>query len=358
MKSLSTRALLALLVVAVHVLQADFISSQTIEKYGINYRRLQPVNFSETGDYFVACEPIADIALKAQGITKVLRILHFQNNKLSHIDSIPLPVVHIVNISVNDKKDQVMVLANYGNKILLVDTKKLKIRTVFKYQRKKPGFKAGPLLICRRGKFYANGWFYDSNQIWRGDYLVRFKIRKKKPVRFIKKINEPKLFPKKGMPVRYRSYAGERAFYAVMHIAQRTTYLMSYYKRKLAIIDKGYALGRCTGTVERVYYAMRYKPRDPMRYFIKDLESGKTWKIGKDDGNYSYPFLSAYAETLVVAVIDMPSKTLKAFYGKAENNYRLKPFLDKHPLGPMKLSANGRVYLVMSKEGIQIGTLP
>lgn len=162
---------------------ADYfdITAAELEKNGINYNLLDPINLSQDGDFFVACEKITDVKQKAEGYTRKLKILRFNNKKLEKVEEIRVPVTQWVNgaIGGGKRKNEVFVIGDFGNKILRIDLKAKDIQTLYQYQRGKAGFKAGPFLWSHQGIFYATGWAFDNQQYWKGDYLITFQENQK-----------------------------------------------------------------------------------------------------------------------------------------------------------------------------------
>ena len=64
------------IVISGQIVASDFfIKKEDIEKYGLIYNHLQPINLSPDGSYLVMSQAVEDIRLKAKGITRILRIL-------------------------------------------------------------------------------------------------------------------------------------------------------------------------------------------------------------------------------------------------------------------------------------------
>jgi hypothetical protein len=128
--------------------------------------------------------------------------------------------------------------------------------------------------------------------------------------------------------------------------------------RQIATIDQGYMLMIFVGTEDKVFYTVIYDEKPgTLKHFVRDIKSDKVWKVGKDNDPFTYPFLSEKGDILVVVSINTQFKTMNAYCGKDKDNYHLVKFLHNFPIGAMKLSPNGKVYLVMTPEGIRVGDI-
>lgn len=331
-----------------------FITAEEVEKHGVIYRHLQPVNLSHDGKYLVTSEAVDDIKLKAKGVTRILRVLRFKDNKLEKIDSLELPIFHTVNLCVSDARDEMLVLGNYGTKLLKIDLKKMEMQTAFQLEKGKAGFKGGPFLLCHKGNFYATGWFYDEEQFWKGDYLAKMVFKKGEEVKFQKAVSLDGLYGKQdGRILLYHYAAPTQIYFNIAKDKERLTYLKVYRKKQEEIVDKGFQVRSVVGTEDWVFYSIQRKEKEPFEHCIKDFKTGEKFNIGDPKSYYAYPF--AKGDILIVIVVQPNVQTFDAYYGTAGNKFQFDMFLSMEEMGPMKVTKDGKIYMLMTRHGIKIG---
>jgi hypothetical protein len=345
----------------------------------IRYDLLDPIHLSCDGSFFVAVERIAarDTATlaerkavarrKAAGCTRILRVFRFREDKLERVDSIDIPVTHWVNGAVGKgrRRNDVFIIGDHGNKILRVDLATGQLRTLFEYEKGVSGFKAGPFLFCHKGEFCATGWAYDREQFFRGDFLVRLKEDDRGKLNLTSSAVEKDgvrldtIF--KSGPGFTRAYcyiSSERVLYNRLVPGEKATYLKLYRKGRGSItVDRGYRLMIFIGTDRNVFYGVRKEKDAPLRHYLVEVKEdgtlGKGRQIGKDDDPFTYPLISERGHVLVVTTLERDRK-LTAHVGKEKEGYRLRKVIDREAQGPMKLSGDGNVLLLMNKKGLRL----
>ncbi len=347
-----------------------FISQKEIETQSdVNYLTINPIALSHEGDYFLVTERVKDLQTRAKGSAFNLLVFRFENGRLARIDKILLPITHLLNVAYAGRQHTALVSGDHGNKLILVNLRTNKIKTIFEYRKSRPGFKAGEMLLSNKGKFFSTGWFYDRNQYWKGDYLVRLRIDRKGKVKFEKKVDLEDLFAKRfndqGLVRSFYYVSDQKVFFNLIRLNDRKTSLMMYQsKRNYAdgechVVDEGFLISVFVGTDKRVFYIVQDEDKNPSHY-VKDvtlgkegnLDSNKRWEV-KGHGLYSYPFL--VDDTLVAIRMNLQTRSFNGYYGKEEDGYVMKRFLKNEVLGPMKISGNGKTYLLITPEGFKIG---
>lgn len=345
---------------------ADYfeITAEELKAQGINYDLLDPINLSQDGSCFVACERITNIKRKSEGYTRTLRVIRFKDKKLDKIDTIDIPVTDWINGAVGNgkRKDEVFIIGDYGNKILKVDLNTKQIQTLLQYEKSKPGFKAGPFLLCHKGDFYATGWAYDQEQICEGDYIVKLQEDKKGQIKLTPAtvgsvgVKLDSIYQEQeGYGKVYFYISGTRFLYNWIYPKEKTTRLKLYSKgEETQVIDSGYMLVIFIGTENKVFYSVIKEAKGPLRHYLVDTKNGKRQQVGKDDDPFTYPFLSDKGDVLVVVALENQYQKVTAYVGKEKDGYALKKFLHRVDPGAMKLSGDGRTFLLMHKNGLRI----
>jgi len=338
------------------------ISKADLEKYDVDIKKLNPVNLAPDGSYFVAGEGVQDLEKRAQGFTRMLRVLRFSQKKLSKVDTILLPITQWVNAVVNDTKNEVLILGNQGTKILRVNLDTMQLETLWEHKKGKAGFKIGPSLLCDKGTYYATGWFYDEQQFWQGDFLVQLGIKEEKKgqfeVRFLKRVKLDDVFINKEEEFNKAHYyiSGTELLYNIVKIKERKTHLMHYKNKQIHALDKGFLLDVFIGNAYKIFYSVVYDEKpEVLQHFVMDLKTKKKWKIGADNEYYTYPFLSPKGDKLLVCVLNERYKVLTVYIAKEKDNYHLDKLLHNVPIGPMHISADGNVYSLMTPQWLRIG---
>lgn len=350
--------MLTILCLSPIALWADFfVPAAEFSKMGVDYAKLEPVNLAYNGEYFVALEIVTDVKVKAEGVTRILRLFRFNGNKIAKVESAKIPITHRVNAAVSDRKPEVFIVGNYGTKIVRVDLTKMQVDVPFQFKKGEAGFKSQGFLFCANGAFYATGEFYDNEQYWTGDAVAKLEVNKDGKIKPILKYNTDEVFKsfKDGMVQAFYHVSGDQVFFNLIKPEERKTYLMLYKNKKITEIDKGELLNIFVGCENSVFYTV--KNQNKQQHFVKNLTTQKAWQIGTDNAEYTYPFMSDKGDILIVITITYSLKTLDAYYGKRQENYKLKRFLRRASLGPMKMSADGRTFMIMTKDGYQYGEL-
>ena len=136
-------------VLASSLYAGEFIVKKSeLQEKDVDYETMHPINLARDGSYFVGVEMIKDLETRAKGFTRALKVIRFENKKLSKVDTIEIPVTQWVNAVVNDKKDEVCVIGNYGTKIVRANLNTLQVDVLWEHKKGKEGFKAGPVLLC------------------------------------------------------------------------------------------------------------------------------------------------------------------------------------------------------------------
>ena len=338
------------------------ISKADLEKNDVDIKKLNPVNLGADGSYFVAGEGVQDLEKRAQGFTRMLRVLRFPKKTLSKVDTVLLPITHWVNAVVNDTKNEVLILGNHGTKILRVNLDTMELQTLWEHKKGKSGFKIGPSLLCDKGVYYATGWFYDEQQFWQGDFLVQLGIKEEKKdqfeVRFLKRLKLDDIFINKEEEFNKAHYyiSGTELLYNIVKTKERKTHLFHYKNKQIQTLDKGFLLDVFIGNSSKIFYSVVYEEKpEVLQHFVMDLKTKKKWKIGADNEYYTYPFLSPRGEKLLVCVLNERYKLLTVYVAKEKENYRMDKLLHNVTIGPMHISADGNVYSLMTPQWLRIG---
>ena len=344
-----------------------FVDAKELEKAGIDYTNFFPINLAHNGSYFVGSIRVTDLRSRVDGVCWKLGVVKFSGQKFAGVDIISLPVIHWVNGVVSDQRDEVCVLAEHGTKILQVDLAKQKVRTIWEHQEGKPGFKAGPFLGCHRGYYFGSGWFYNNEKFWKGDYLAKFYIRRKKtdadkPLFKTRKMIDLDWLYNRAVPGGFSKshfyVSPGQIYFNVVKPAERKTHLFVYKDGKITPIDKGYMLNLFIGTPDRVYYRVIPEEKKKVaQHMVYDLKTGKRWKVAKDGAQFTYPFFTDDSQRLILVEVDRKysKNTMSAYSGQAKHNYKLYKFIHRQPIGPMKVSYDGKHYLLMLRNGLLVG---
>jgi hypothetical protein len=356
-----TIAWMGLLLSILNALSAQdwLVTKEEFAKRGINYNALQLVNLSPQGDYLTATELVNDVKIKAKGVTQILHVFRCKDKKLDKVDSVQIPITQMVNSALSDTRNEVWITGDYGNRYVRVNLGDMKPEIVFDYHKGISGFKAQAFLFAYKGEFFSTGWFYDKDQYTLGDALAKLELSKGDKLKFVKKIDLDKLYNADASAnvTTFYYVSGDLVYFNMIKPREKTTYLMAYKNQERIVVDQAYSLGAFIGTESRVFYTAKKEEKGPLQHFIKDLQTKKTWKIGEDNIPYTYPFMSVKGDVLVVVAISRNLNAIDAFFGDEKDNYRLKRFLKKEQAGPMKLSGNGKVYVLMRQDGLKYGEI-
>lgn len=333
------------------------ITRDDLKKEGINPSQFKMAILSSKGNFAIGYD-FLDFEHKKKGEIYALRIIHFQTNEKFQIKTVILPFNFLVGIGLINNEKTAIIVGDYGSKIISVDLKTLQITTIFEYKKNQPGFKTETLVVSWKNKIYLSGYFYDRRQYWEGDYVVELLHNEKtNQVQFIKKMNLEDVYKKIGMqPYTFQLISGDMAYFATKkHSTEDTLVSMTlyYYKnQQLKEIDQGYGIGGFAGTDDILFYNVFRKDWET---YIISLDGKLKRDISEKRVSYTYPFISENSQTIVFCTFDLYVQTMDIYYATKQDQYQ-KRLLKTMPIGAMKLSGDGKTYLHMGPEYMEIDT--
>ena len=330
------------------------ISRKELEQQGIDYKTLFNAILSENHKFVLAYSTL-NKEDKAKGFVYALHKFTLEEDGKIAVHTKKLPIFFFGGIALTDRGKTAIIVGNYGTKILRVSTKSLKYKTIYKYEKGVPGYKANVFTVGNRSKVFLDGYFYDENQISQGDYIVEFVTnRKEKTVDFEKKINLKELYRKLGgLPKVLNLYSGDIAYISVPNYKEKQTYLHYYNKGKTELIDKGLLVGAFAGAHHRLFYTI-LRDKKTRKSYVKDLKTKKVWNIGKPQVPYTYPFISKNGKVIMICTVDIKEQRMTVYVGHEQTDYKLRTLLDDVSVGPFKLSNSGNHYLYYNNKGISV----
>ena len=341
-----------------------FITKKDLKENNVNYKDFKAAILTYNGKRLIGYE-FLDLQHRKKGYAYALNIIDFDKDKKFKIRNVALPITFFVGITLTNNEREAIVVGNYGTKILKVDLETLKVTTIFKYKRSQPGFRTGSLVVSWKNRVFLSGYFYDSNRYWLGDYVVELKILRNK-VKFIKKINLGQIYKSLGAhPKVMQIVSGDTVYFSFYKRTKSRKrgkkqrplmYLVCYHNGRIKTIDRGYGVGNFAGTDKKIYCSMVYK-KDKYETYIKDLNGKSKIKVGKDNISYTYPLISDNSKTITFCTVDALGHKMNIFYAREKDGFKRKELLFDAPVGPMKLSGDGKVYAKLGPNGVRVDFL-
>lgn len=343
------------------------ITRADLERNNIDFFQFKPAVISHKGDMFIGYE-FMDFENRKKGLVYGLRVFRFKAEGKFTVDTILLPITFFVSIALTDKDQSAIVVGNYGTKILKVNLKTSKVDTIFQYTPGKPGFRTENLVIGWDNKVYLSGYFYDKDQYAKNDAVVELNHSAPKAENiFTQTTNLTQAYKEiGGQPHIMYITSGNVIYFAfskpVSSLSEdekkkgNNMILYCWNKGKLQEIDRGTAIGNFAGTTDRVYYSI-FKDRKNRFTYIKNLNDNKVWEIGQRGISYTYPFISTDSKTVVFCTVSVLDQRMNVYFAREQDNFKFKQLLQEVTIGPMKLSGDGKIYLVMSPDTIQVDTV-
>lgn len=339
------------------------VKSDDFQKAGIKYMDWKPAILATSGQFVVGYD-FLDFEQRKKGFVYALRIFRLKKDKTFEIQSIPLPITFLVGVALTNNDKTAVVVGDYGAKIVKVNLTTSEVSTIFQYEKGKPGFRTETLVVSWQDRVYLSGYFYDREQFWQGDYIVELVVpEKKEEAQFIKKTSLTSIYERlKLQPRIMQVISGDSVYFAFLPKVQDKKnpppmQLVGFHRNEMVEVDKALGIGNFAGTPDRIYCSIRRSPKSWDTY-IKNLQTGKKWPLGDKDVSYTYPFISEDGKTVVFCTVDVVGQKMTAYYAQEKDGYKTKLLLKEVPIGPMKLSRDGKAYMYMSKDGVQVDFIP
>ncbi len=337
------------------------ITRGDFDKYKIDFYQFKPALLSQKGDTFVGYE-FMDIENRRKGLVYGLRIFRFKPEGKYTVDTVLLPIAFVVSLAFTDQEKSLIVVGNYGTKILKVNMQTLQFETIFQAQTGKPGFRTDTLVVSWANRVFLSGYFYDKDQYWIKDAVVELRMAEK-DVKFIETVNLTELYQKfKTQPRIMYIASGDAVYFAYLKPFKSLTeedkrkgamLLVCYNKGELITVDRGLAIGNFAGNGDRVFYSI-LKDAKTRRTYVKSFEDNQVWEVGEKDVSYTYPFISSDSKTMVYCTVSALDQKMNVYFARESDNFKQKEILHEVPVGPMKISGDGKLYLLMNPEGFTV----
>ena len=355
------------------------VTREDLEKYGIDFYQFHVGLFSYKGDIMVGYE-FMPLEYRKKGTVYGLRIFRFKPDGKFTMDTVLLPIIFMVSLTFADNEQSIIVVGNYGTKIVKVNLRSnpMKVETIFQHEPKKPGFRTENLVITWNNKVYLSGYFYDKDQYWEDDAIAELKIEKN-DVKFVKTLSLTEAYKKLQIPAAkvlqvasgdcvYLAFNKAKKLLTEEEIEQRTpANLVCCNKGNIITIDKALSIGNFAATPDRIFYsAVRMippkpdpsKPKQQLENLlvsyncVKNINDKKKWDVPGKNVNYTYPFISQDSKTMIFCLINVMEQKMIVFYAREKENFQPKVLLNEIPVSPMKLSGDGKAYLYMNPQEI------
>lgn len=341
------------------------VTRSDLDRYAIDFFQFKPALFSTKGDMFIGYE-FMDFESRKKGLVYGLRVFRFKPEGKFTIDTIPLPISFVVSMALTENDQTAIVVGNYGSKILKVNLRTSKVDTIFQFTPGKPGFRTENLVISWAGKVYLSGYFYDKEQYCLNEAIVELRYADPKPENLFYQTTNLTEVHKQigGQPHIMYIVNGDVVYFAYTKPPRKLTteekkagnnmYLYCWNKDKLIEIDRGTAVGNFAGTPDRVYYSI-IKDRKTRGTYVKKLTDRKVWAIGEKDVPYTYPFISNDGKLVIFCTVSVLDQRMNVYFAKEQENFKTQQMIQETSVGPMKLSGDGKMYLLMTPDEIKVG---
>ncbi|HPZ06664.1 MAG TPA: hypothetical protein PL110_01005 [Candidatus Eremiobacteraeota bacterium] len=316
----------------------------------VTFKNFKIPLFSNKGDMIVGLEQVSELSLRKEGKTYALHILKFdlEKNAVTSWEKAYLDASKVDQLVLSEEEDKVLVIINGGTRLVLLDIKTMKIKTIFKHEKGKEGFRAERIGMFYEGNFYIKGYFYDKEQFSQGNCIAKVDLTKTGVEALEKTLDFKELSSKfDGIISSMYIVSPEVAYFSILRTrgTNPTMHLLAYKDKKLTEIDKGFDIPDIAGCPTRVLYDRTKSEKGNDEVKIYDLTTGKKWDIGS---YIPYSFISRNGKVIVVSQFNYSQSKMNFFVGREEDNFKVKPFMENVSAGSFKLSGDGRAYAFLS----------
>lgn len=338
------------------------ISQVKLTSKGINLVKFGIVYLSGDGSTLVAYEKVSDLKLKQQGYVYKLWIIEcpgLERDKITYKD-IPLPITELQNVSLSNDGRTALITANRGARFLTVDIPSRKVTVIFDHKKGTPGFRSDiGMLYYFKDRFCVWGYFYDSKDIETSRGMTTLDITKSGSDIF-KLAFDTKKFEKKYFKSRYLEWVSpHQCFLIGRGKGDKERKLLFFDTNKVKELDHAVSFPGAASSGSRIVYSVM-RAKDKSDAFVKDVESGKSWKLNQDSRVYSYAFISRDGgKTVVISDVDVKGNKMNYFYAMEKDNFALKPIkaLQNKPICQLRLAPSGETYATFDGNNIYMGKL-
>jgi len=314
----------------------------------INLKRFTMLGLSGDGTIMTAQEKVSDLKLIQQGLVYKFWIIEFQGDDREKVkfSEILLPITEFQQTKISSDGKLVLITGNRGTKFLLIDVPTKKMSVIFEHKKGQPGFKSEIGLISWFvDRFCTWGYFYNAKNESTGFGMTTVDLSK----------SGLSMFSLAQSTVEF-----EKSYHAWYTEWVSPTQCYFIYKKKgtkkdtICFFDKGsvkeidntpHVVSEASAANRIVYCATR--DGNKMETLVKDAVLGKSWVISKDGKPYTYMFIARdKGDTVIVSYVDIKKNSMSCFYGKEQEDFKLKPItaLQKKPMCMLRLAAYGNVY--------------
>ena len=287
--------------------------------------------------------------------------VNWATKKVTH-SAVPLPMPTLQTYAFAPDGKTIVCVGQQGTWVMGVDIATKTVRTLFKHQSGKPGFRiTPPVLWVEKGKLLTEGYFCDENLMAMGDYVVSINPAAEGLACFDKVADITRINERIKMHTGANRYSSNQIYFGLKE-ANLDIYLYASLNnddKNLMFLDRGKHINSIATGRDRVLYSMRMAD-ESSRTRIRDVGSGKTWNIGDGKTNYTYLYMTRDAAEILVCLLDLPHRNMSVWFGHEDDEYRLKPvpgMTDILP-GTIRMSHAGGFMTFFSEKGLCFRRIP
>ncbi len=379
MKFLSlSLAVLVFLVCCTFAAQAEVrITQAKLSAKKINIIKFGIVNISNDGKVVTAYEKLSDAKQKQKGNVYKLWVFEFKGKTRDdvQISEILLPCSMLQNAALSPDGKTSIVTAERGSKFIKVDIASKKATVLFEHKKGVPGFRcdSGIIQYYDNAHVGASGYFYDEkdkmtkravaiiNPLKTGNAIfelgfdsTKFEFVAGDKAKYLEWCDVGKCF----FVGRFEKSPGEWLCYMdngkVTRLVNADSFIsLSCGKELVAYTTAKKNIDKATGKQDQKQPLL-----DPVTY-VRNVNAKEPYKVSPSQKMYTYIATSKDGSTVVISDIDLKGQRVSYFYGRKEDNYKMKPIpeLQKTAISQLRLAPNGKAYVTWDGSQVIWGEL-
>ncbi len=262
----------------------------------------------------------------------------------------PIPVSDIVNILMVPSLDGVIIIGDYGSKILELSLATGSIKTLYANSPGKAGFRAGAQGSVSQGHLYLWGAFYSAEGDLLNEGLVDIPLTGGSMVPMV---TRNRIETATGLSAVLGSIIAPDSCFLVGKSGLVS--VMSVIGDDVIQIDSGTEFHGIWGAHGRVLYILEREDTEFPQVLLHDTRTNVTRCIAS--GAYSFPVLSEDGSAVVIAQYNYGRRTMSYYLAVEDDGFTVRELLRDIPIGPIRLSPSGSFYAYLSVNGLIVGSV-
>ena len=339
------------------------VTQAQLKAWGVNTRELVLGGVSDDGTMALAShkETVPQEIKKGRNNWLHIFQMDWKTRKVTH-SAVALPLPSLQTYAFHPDGKSIVCVGQQGTWVVAVDIATKVVRTVFKHQAGKPGFRISPpVLWVEKGQLLTEGYFCDETLTAMGDFVVSINPAVSGLACFDKIADITKINERAKLHTGANRYSSNQIYFGLKQ-AGNEIYLYASQNnddKNLQYLDKGKRIDSLSPGRDRILYSMR-QADDTSRTRIRDIGSGKVWNIGDGKSNYTYLYMTRDATEILVCLLDMPKHRMSVWYAHEDDNYRLQPMpgMIDVVIGTIRMSHGGGFLSFFTDSGIIFRRIP